>query len=529
MEKYICYLLNQLIMNWIVNLENQVHVRGRETAVVHDGTAYTYNELNGHSNSFANWLKSFGGKRVCMYVPNTYEVYIAAFGAMKAGGAPAPINYMFGRNTVAYVLEDADADVVMTFPDDAEMVASAAADAGVDHIVTIGDSEHGTITIEEILDAHSDYTETVPQRDDDLFGLMYTSGTTGDPKGVYKSHRSVCVHTKAMRHVWKITSDQTWLCAGPLYHTSGFESSSLPVLAAGGTVVLHTWDIDHFLSEVETYQPDSAYIAGSMLLDMLEYEHSDKYDVSSLKQVFAGGAPMDPEDYDTVEEMYDVRISERLGMTEAGIILTYPVGTPGRFSPRDEVPGRVPGSCGKAVVQEVDVRVVDLSTKDVVDVGEGEMQIRGDTLFEKYLNKPEKTERAFTDDGWYRTGDVVRIDENGYVFHLRRADSMIVTGGENVYPRGVERVINNHPSVKESAVFPIPDAHWGERVCAAVVLKTPDVTEEELIRYCKGSDNISDFEAPKQIFFRDSLPKTPTKSVRRPDLTEEYKDAPFPQ
>ncbi|WP_416841248.1 AMP-binding enzyme, partial [Haloferax sp. DFSO52] len=113
---------------------------------------------------------------------------------------------------------------------------------------------------------------------------------------------------------------------------------------------------------------------------------------------------------------------------------------------------------------------------------------------------------------------------------LRRADSMIVTGGENVYPRGVERVINNHSEVKECAVFPIPDDHWGERVCAAVVRKNgSDLTEDELIAFCKASDDISDFEAPKQVFFRDSLPKTPTKSVRRPDLTSEYLDAPFPQ
>ncbi|WP_332900231.1 class I adenylate-forming enzyme family protein [Haladaptatus sp. CMSO5] len=515
-------------MNWVVNLENQVHERGRKTAVISEGESYTYNELNWHANSFANWLKSFGGKRVCMYVPNTPEVYFAAFGAMKAGGAPAPINYMFGRNIIEYVLDDADADAVMTFPDDAEMVASAAKDAGVEHVVTIGESEYGTITLDEILTTHSNYTETVPQRDDDLFGLMYTSGTTGNPKGVYKSHRSVSVHTKAMRHIWKITSDQTWLCAGPLYHTSGFESSSLPVLAAGGTVVLHKWDIDRFLAEVEQYKADSAYIAGSMLLDMLEYETPERYDVSSLKQVFAGGAPMDAKDYDTVEEMYDVRVSERLGMTEAGIILTYPVGKTGEFSPRDEVPGRVPGSCGRPVVQEVDVRVVDLNTGEVVEVGEGEMQVRGDTLFEKYINKPEKTKEAFTEDGWYQSGDVVRVDEDGYIFHLRRADSMIVTGGENVYPRGVERVISSHDAVKETAVFPIPDAHWGERVCAAVVLKDgASVTEAELIQFCKQSDDISDFEAPKQIFFRDSLPKTPTKSIRRPDLTDEYRDVPY--
>lgn len=516
------------MVNWILDFEQQVHERGRETAVIFEGEKYTYTELNRQANKFANWLKSFDADRVSIYAPNTYETYIAAFGAMKAGAAPAPINYMFGEKVIEYVLDDADADAVLTFPDDAEMVADAADRVDVDHVVTIGESEHGTVTLDEVLDEHSPHTETVPRRDDDLLGLMYTSGTTGLPKGVCKTHRNIKAHTDAMRHIWKITSDQTWLCAGPLYHTSGFESSSLPVLASGGTVVLHSWDIDQFLAEIEAYQADSAYIAGSMLLDMLEYDDPDRYDVSSLKQVFAGGAPMDPEDYDTVEEMYDVRVSERMGMTEAGIIFAYPVGKMGEYSPRDEIPDRVPGSCGKVMRHEIDVRLEDLETGDRYERGEGELQLQGDTLFDRYLNKPEKTENAFTDDGWYKTGDVVRIDENDHVFHLRRADSMIVTGGENVYPRGVETVLNKHPKIVESAVFPIPDDHWGERVCAAIVLRDgEDATEDEIIQYCKDSGDLAAFEAPKQVFFREALPKTATKSIPRPELTEEYKDVEY--
>jgi acyl-CoA synthetase (AMP-forming)/AMP-acid ligase II len=517
------------MVNWVVDFEIQVHEHGRKPAVVFEDETHTYTELNRQANRFANWLTSFDARRVCLYVPNTYEVYIAALGAMKAGATPAPINYMFGRDVIEYVLRDAEADLVLTSPDDAEVVADAAADAGVERIVTLGESGHGTTTLNEVLSSQSPRTETVPQRDDDLFGLMYTSGTTGRPKGVYKSHGAINAHVRAMRHVWKITSDQTWLCAGPLYHTSGFESSSLPVLASGGTVVLHSWDIERFLREVETYQADSAYIAGSMLLDMLEYDHPDRYDVSSLKQVFAGGAPMEQDDYDTVESMYDVRVSERLGMTEVGILLTYPVGRVGEFSPRDEVPIHVDGSCGTVMAQQSDIRVVDLSTDEVLDEGEGELQVRGDTMFTEYLNKPEKTAASWTDDGWYRSGDVVRIDDEGYVYHLRRADDMIVTGGENVYPRGIESVLNHHPKISESAVFPIPDDHWGERVCAAVVLRADaELTEEEVIDYCKSSGEIADFEAPKQVFFRDALPKTPTKSIRRPDLTDEYRDVPSP-
>ena len=515
------------MVNWVTNFELQVHERGRETAVVHKDEAHSYAELNRDANRFANWLKSFDAKRMATYVPNTYEFYIAYLGGLKAGVPTAPVNYMFGRDVISYVLDDADADAVMCLPTDAAEVSEAAENAGVDRLVTIGDADAGR-TLDDVLADHEPHTETVPQRDDDLCNLTYTSGTTGRPKGVCKTHRNIAAQTRALRHAWKVTQDQTWLCAGPLYHTSGLESSSLPVLESGGTVVLHNWDIERFLREVETYRPDSAYIAGSMLLDMLEYEEPDRWDVSSLTQVIAGGAPMDPADYDTVEEMYDTTLSERLGMTEAGIILTYPVGRPGEFNPRDEYPARVPGSCGKTLTHEVDIRVVDLDTGEPVDVGEGELQVRGDSVFDRYLNKPEKTEASFTDDGWYMSGDVVRVDEDGYFYHLRRADSMIVTGGENVYPRGVESVLNKHPKISETAVFPIPDDHWGQRVCAAVVLKKGEsMTEEEAIQYCKSSGELADFEAPKQVFFRDSLPKTPTQSIRRPDLTEEYEDVDY--
>lgn len=513
------------MVNWVLSFEIQVHERGRETAVIYDDEAHTYSELNRDANRFANWLKSFDANRIGIYVPNTYEFYIAFLGGLKAGAVSAPINYMFGQDIVEYVLDDAEADAVLCLEDDAPMVADAASNVGVDRVVTIGGADHGE-RLQSVLDGHEPRTETVQRRDDDICNLTYTSGTTGRPKGVCKSHRNISSHIKTLRHAWKVTSDQTWLCAGPLYHTSGLESSSLPVLVSGGTVLLHNWTIERFLREVETYQPDCAYIAGSMLLDMLEYEDPERWDTSSLTQVIAGGAPMDPKDYDTVEEMYDITLSERLGMTEAGIVLTYPVGRTGEYTPRDEFPERVPGACGRPLEHEVDLSLVDLDTGEEVAVGEGELLVRGDTVFQKYLNKPEKTESSFTDDGWYKSGDVMRADENGYFYHLRRMDSMIVTGGENVYPRSIESVLNRHPKIMETAVFPLPDDHWGQRVCVAVVLLGGEsMTDQEVIQYCKDSGELADFEAPKQVFFRDSLPKTPTQSIRRPDLTEEYADA----
>jgi acyl-CoA synthetase (AMP-forming)/AMP-acid ligase II len=180
----------------------------------------------------------------------------------------------------------------------------------------------------------------------------------------------------------------------------------------------------------------------------------------------------------------------------------------------------------------LEVRLADPKTDEIVttvnydgatDPGRGELQIRGESVFKKYYRKPEKTAEAFTGENWYKTGDIVSVDEAGYLYYEDRADNMLITGGENVYPRAIEPVVNTHPGVHESAVFGIPHERWGKQVCVAVVPKgDAELTKEEVIAFCKESDDLADFEVPKRVFIRDSIPKTPTNSIRRKDLADEY-------
>lgn len=511
--------------NWIYEFENVVHQRGRQVAVVHDDRLITYDRLNREAAAFANWVRVAGVRRLGMYLPNTYEFYVAQFGALKAGAVGVPVNYLFAAETIGYVLRDAQVDAVVVLAQDAPLVAEAA--AGIP-VVTIGASPHAATTLEEILASHPETFESVPKDDADLFNLMYTSGTTGRPKGVMKSHRNMGVQIMNLVHVWKLGPGSVWLCAGPLYHTSGLESSSLPVLAAGGTVVLIKWQVDRFFAHVQRYKPVGAYIAGSMLADIAAYERPERWDTSSLRFIVGGGAPQNQRDVEAVGSRYGWRFTERLGMTEAGIVFVYPVGTPGSFSPREELPYHRRGVCGKPLYNQVNFRLVDPVSREVRQAGEGgsiegELQLKGDSLFQGYWNLPDLTRASFTEDGWFRTGDIVRIEADGHVAHLRRRDELLVSGGENVSPRAVEAVIGGHPAVVEVSAFGLPDERWGQAVCVAVVRRPGAALDEaELIAFCKESGRLARFEVPKRVFFRESLPKTPTGSVPRAKLVAEY-------
>lgn len=519
--------------NWIYEFENQVHHRGREAAVIHDNHARTYDELSRSAASFAHWLRERSARRVATYVTNCYEFYVVQFGTLKAGAVSVAANYMFGEETLRYVLRDSAADVLAVAAKDLPVARIALRGTDVRHLVVLDDSAEDATALADIVAGYDDWIESAPKDDADLFNVTYTSGTTGTPKGVMKTHRNISAHVTNLVHAWKLTSDSRWLCAGPVYHTSGLESSSLPVLAAGGSVVSLRWSVDAFFEHVHRYKPDGAYIAGSMIVDIADYENPERFDLSSLRYVVAGGAPMPARAYEKVVDRYGFVVTERLGMTEAGIIFVDKVGRPGAYEPGGGEPHHLPGSCGQPLYNQTQFRLVDPATGEIRVEGEGELQVRGDSVFAGYLNMPERTRASFTEDGWFVSGDIVRI-EDGHAWHVRRRDEMIVSGGENVSPRAVEKVVGSHPAVVEAVAFPLPHERWGQQVCVAVVLhQGVEATVDELLAFCSTGGELARYEVPKQIFLTEDLPRTPTRSVPRAKLTERYAAAvrtpPVPQ
>jgi acyl-CoA synthetase (AMP-forming)/AMP-acid ligase II len=507
------------MVNWVLGFETQVYANGRRLALVCDGESYTYAALNRAANSVAAWLAEREATRFGIVLPNRPAFVIGALGALKAGVPLVPVNYRAGPETVRESLARAGVDVLLTDAATAGAVGQNGLRAAT--TVTVDDSTGWTHHFEGIL-ATDGAIEAVPRGDEELVSVSYTSGTTGRPKGVLRTHRMVRAQVARMCHLWKLTPDWTLACPAPLYHSGGFEGALLPTLRAGGTVVLQRWDVAGFFADVATHQVDAAWLAGSMLGDLHRYEE-ETATLDPLWVLFTGGGPTDAVQCDAVEDRYGVRVSTRMGMTEAGLTLGYAVGEPSTYTPRAEtVPPRVDNSPGKVLTHGMDYRILEERTGEAG--AEGELQLRGDSVFERYLDDPEATAAAFTDDGWYRTGDVVREDEAGYVHHLGRADDVIVTGGENVSPRHVEGVIADHPDVAEAAVVGVPDERWGRRVRAVVVPREgsqESLSPEAVIDHCKASPGLADYEVPKEVQIRESLPRADDGSVRRSALAGE--------
>lgn len=508
--------------NWMLSFEIQANAHSGKAAIISSEGAKSYAELHREASAFANWLGAHSVTRVAMYLPNCPGFFVAELGALKAGAVGVPINYMFGRDLIEYVLGDSAAEVLVASSDDIERLnlGALAGDAHLRYLVSLTPSSDTPLNLKEMISSGPSTAPTAPRADDDLFNITYTSGTTGRPKGVMKTHRNMTSQMTSLIHNYRMTPDSRWLCAGPVYHTSGLESSSLPVLTAGGTVVLIKWNCGDFFEYVQRNKTDVAWVAGSMLIDIADYTDRQRWDFSSLRYLVGGGAAVSDEVCERIERAYGFRVTERLGMTEAGAVFAYPVDGERTY--------RVRGSCGRFLHHHLRYRLAHPVSGAVLESrpGEparGELQLHGDGLFVGYLNLPDKTNQSFTEDGWYRSGDLVEFDADGYAYHQRRRDEIIITGGENVSPRSVENVIAMHPGVREVAVFALPSPRWGQQVCAAVVT-APDsgLTETALIDHCKRSSRLARFEVPKRVFFRDDLPKTPTMSIPREKLTEYY-------
>jgi acyl-CoA synthetase (AMP-forming)/AMP-acid ligase II len=514
------------MVNWVLGFETQVYANGRRLALVCDGDAYTYAALNRAATGVAGWLADCGATRLGVVLPNRPAFVIGALGALKAGVPLVPVNYRAGAESALDLLGRADADALLTDATTARRIGRDDVPTDPAATTTVDGSFAWTRPFEGVLEPDRPSVETVPRGDEDLVSVSYTSGTTGTPKGVLRTHGMVRAQVTRMCHLWKLTPDWTLVCPAPLYHSGGFEGALLPTLRAGGTVVLQRWDVASFVAAVHAHHADAAWLAGSMLDDLHRYEDQTAT-LDPLWVLFTGGGPTDADQCDAVEARYGVRVSTRMGMTEAGLTLGYPVGTPSAYTPRAEsVPPRVANSPGQVLTHGMDYRIVDERTGE--HAPEGELQLRGDSVFERYLDDPEATAAAFTDDGWYRTGDVVREDEAGYVHHLGRADDVIVTGGENVSPRHVEGVIADHPDVAEAAVVGVPDERWGRRVRAVVVPREESLeslSPEAVIDHCKASPGLADYEVPKEVQIRESLPRADDGTVRRSVIDGESTDA----
>jgi long-chain acyl-CoA synthetase len=486
-------------------LEQAVASRPDRTALRLDDLTLSYAQLHEAVRRMSTLLAAAGvepGDRVGIMLPNVPAFPIAFYGALAAGAVVVPMNPLLKSREVAYYLGDSGAKVVVAWRDASAEAAKGAADAGAEVIVA------ETPDLAQALASHEP-ADRVPDRaaDDDAV-ILYTSGTTGRPKGAELTHANLVRNAElSARVVLQNTADDVIMGCLPLFHVFGLTCGLNATVAAAATLtLLPRFDPARALQIIARDQVTIFEGVPTMYAAMLHLPDADPAAAATLRVCASGGASLPVEILRGFEEKFGCMILEGYGLSE-----TSPVAS---FNQPDQE--RKPGSIGTPI-EGVEMRLVDDEGQAVADGEIGEIAIRGHNVMKGYWNKPEATAETMT-DGWFRTGDMARVDEDGYYFIVDRKKDLIIRGGYNVYPREIEEVLHEHPAVAEAAVIGMAHDSLGEEVGAAVALK-PDAsaTPDELRDFAKA--RVAAYKYPRRVWLVDALPKGPTGKILRREVT----------
>jgi acyl-CoA synthetase (AMP-forming)/AMP-acid ligase II len=491
----------------------------RDAVVMGDGSGRrTFAELYERSTRLANALAGLAspGDRVALLSENNLEYLEAYYGVPAAGMTLAMLNYRLHPKEWVWILNDAGARVLIVEPKYLEAILDHRSElVSVEHIVVIGEDPHGQAAYEHLLGAASPVASTLQISDDQTAWLLYTSGTTGRPKGAELTHRNL--NTALVQSVleYRPTAETCWLNAMPLCHVAGY-MTPMHQFYGGSVVMMSGWDPEEWMRLVERHRVTSGGFAPTMMQMLLAHPKINDYDLSSLEWMGYGASKI-PADVlrRTIERFGDV-VYAGMGMTElGGNMITLDKAAHIRAA-HGEV--HLLDAVGKPM-SLVDIRVVDAHGNDC-GIGEiGEIVVQGDQVTKGYFNNPEATAQAFA-DGWFHTGDLARKDEEGFLYIVDRAKDMIISGGENVYSSEVEGALYEHPDVLAAAVIGTPDEKWGE-IVTAVVVRRPDtnLTAEDVVAQCKS--RLASFKQPRKVVFVDQLPQTVSGKVQKHVLRDQ--------
>lgn len=479
------------------------------------GAETTFARLEERTNRLADALRTKGvgkGDRVallCLNSPQMMEIYVAV---AKIGAISVPVNFRLHPDEMAYVLEDSGASLLFAssaFLEAAEQAVGRA--CGVREVlrVPVGD-ERATgegADLEPLIASGSPDRVTVDIDHDDVCVIMYTSGTTGRPKGAMLTHGNFFYNAiNAMGFDSGIGRTDVTISAAPLFHIGALGVHTLPFLFIGASVVIiEAFTPDQWVEAAERHGVTKAFLVPAMWAAVAATPSLETADLSALRLAISGGAPC-PMPVITAMTDRGIAFTEGFGMTE-----TSP--NAACLQPEDVVEHA--GSVGRPVAF-VDFCILDELDQEV-PVGEvGELCLRGPSVFIGYWERPEATEEAIR-DGWFHTGDLARVDDEGFYTLVDRKKDMVITGGENVYPVEVERVLYEHPEIVEVAVIGVSDETWGEAVAAVVVRADGSSLDEEgLVAWTR--DRIARFKVPRQVSFVDELPRNATGKILKREL-----------
>lgn len=483
----------------------------------------SFNDINKRINQLANALIDKGmqkGDRVAVLEYNCHRHIEIFFAAAKTGMLIVPLNYRLTGKELSFIINDSGAATLIFGKDFLDTISLIREDIKfVKNFIYIGNEIVKMENYENVILNSSPDEPDVDVNESDPVTLIYTSGTTGVPKGVVMTHKNWFVTTTNMAAELDINQNDVTLHVKPFFHVGPIWPMLSHFYAGGANIIIKAFEPQALLEAVENESVTNINTAPVMILWLLDYPNLKKYNLKSLRLLVYGASPMPVEILKRALSVFGNIMTQSYGSTE-GLVLT-------RLEPNDHIlegskeEVQRLGSCGKEAFN-VKVKVVDDNSHEVKPGEIGEIIAKGKQITTGYWKRPDETAKTIK-DGWFYTGDLATVDNKGYIYIVDRKKDMIISGGENIYPREIEEVIYKHPAVSEVSVIGVPDSTWGESVKAIIVAKAGKIVKEnEIIEFCKN--NLAGYKKPKSVEFVADMPRTPTGKILKRELKDKYRN-----
>ena len=513
-----------------MNLSNFLRVSAEKypdmEALVFEGRRWSFREVNERVNRLAQALSRMGvskGEHIGLFSTNNHQCIEVLFAAAKVGAGLVPFNYRIREEDAKALLDHSEVTTLFFCERYWKLMESLAPRLNtVGRFICFERGREGFLPYEELIAAEGLDEPQVRAGDEDIALILYTSGTTGFPKGVMLSHKHIVhrIRTRDM-DIYRLPQGAVSLLTLPLYHTGGIQGTLKNVHRPMTLVIMRQFEIRDFLETVMKERIHACTLVPTMIKRIVDYPGVDGYDLSSLKQIRYGTAPMSPDLLEKAMALFpDCSFTQGYGMTE-GSATTLSVDDHFLDGPPEVYQKKLKRlrSVGRAI-KDVEIKVVDPAWQELRPGEVGKVLIKGPAILSGYWKDPQAAEEVVR-DGWLDTGDLGFLDEDGYLFLAGREKDIIIRGGENIAPVEIEAVIESHPHVAEAAVIGVPDPEWGEVVRAVVVPKIgAEITEEEIIAFC--NQRLAGYKRPSSVIFTDDIPKNPIGKVLKRILRERF-------
>ncbi len=502
----------------------------RPALSLEDDRTWTYAQLAERADRYANGLLAQGvqrGDRVGMLLSNSLEYWALYLAITRIGAVAVRLNWRLAGEELRYALADSGTSVLCLHGRFAPTIAPVLPRTPVQTSIRFvldsdldgdpdGDAALPGALPQSVLEQGDPGEPDVPDPQlSDPCMIMYTSGTTGYPKGALWTHDNTLWFGAMQAMYWHYDHTAVHLATTPMFHVSGFEDWVLPVLMSGGhAVVMRSagLTVDRIVEVLRHHRVRDVFLLPAVIYQWMSWPHLDEVELPDLRRVYTGGSPILGWAIDKIRDRFpQVRMEQAYGLTEGGAMTS--VMDPERLDEHRTSVGRP--------LPMTEIKIVDPATSEELPPdGDGELWVRSPSVCGVYWGKPEATAETFV-DGWCRTGDLARITADGYLYIIGRVKDMIISGGENIYPAEIENVLADHPAIQDSAVVAVPDARYDETPCAVVVLNEgATLTEDEVIAHCR--EHIAGYKRPRYVTFVDELPRNASGKILKRQLRDEY-------